>query len=370
MNLGRIDSMSEKPLHEQVKNALLESILSGKLAPDMPLPSERELQKKFDVSQTTVRRALHELQRDGLIYGRQGRGTYVHRDAAQTMIAILFGPSVSLHTAHFYRALFRGFRSELASRGHTCRLYDGFRCVLPEEPDDGIYQLKADIRRFRFAGFLDFSSGIDFGENSLSSSLPHVLCDSTHTNSDVQFDDEHFAKECVGVLAQNGRQRITYMERKRDDQLDSERRESRWNGVLMAAEECGLPTPRRILLDVALEGVALEREVFRQVMRMIEEWKRMPALERPDSFLCPEDISTRAAALAFIHSGISVPNDLMVVSQVSEDVHLHYGIPVVGYEYSSRQLAKDMVDLLEKRIQGETEFSQSIVVRGKMITAE
>lgn len=363
MNFTAIDSMSEKPLHEQVRMALREAILSGKLAPDMPLPSERELQKQFDVSQTTVRRALHELQRDDLIYGRQGRGTYVHRDAAQTMVGIVFGMSLSRETAHFYRAVFRGFCSELKDRGHTYRLYDGLRGGdgLPlQESDDEFRQIEADVRRFRFAGLIDFSSGINFGGGRLNSSLPRVLYDPLCKHSDVQFDNDHFGRESVDFLIQNGRRRIVYLGGDDD----------RFKATLKIARESGLPVPHGVLLPTELQGVEFERAVFRLTTQLIEEWKRMPPEERPDAFLCPGDISTRAAALALIHAGISVPDDLVVVSLLNEDVHLHYGIPVVGYEFSPRLIAKEMLDLLEKRIQGAPEPLRPIVIKGKMITSK
>ncbi len=65
------------PLYMQVKEALLDEILSGRCRPHDRLPSERELSQQFDVSRMTVRQALLELARDGAIYARVGKGTFV-----------------------------------------------------------------------------------------------------------------------------------------------------------------------------------------------------------------------------------------------------------------------------------------------------
>lgn len=65
------------PLYMQVKEALLDEILSGRCRPHDRLPSERELSQQFDVSRMTVRQALQELARDGAIYARVGKGTFV-----------------------------------------------------------------------------------------------------------------------------------------------------------------------------------------------------------------------------------------------------------------------------------------------------
>jgi GntR family transcriptional regulator len=65
------------PLHEQISSHLREQIAEGTLAPDEQLPSENELCKRFGVSRVTVRRALQTLEADGLIYRRQGLGSFV-----------------------------------------------------------------------------------------------------------------------------------------------------------------------------------------------------------------------------------------------------------------------------------------------------
>ena len=44
------------------------------------LPAEAELAPRFGVNRHTVRRALEELSRDGLVRVEQGRGTFVAED--------------------------------------------------------------------------------------------------------------------------------------------------------------------------------------------------------------------------------------------------------------------------------------------------
>ncbi len=66
-----------KPRHEQISEILREQILNGELSVNDQLPSEHNLIKQFQVSRITVRRALHTLEAEGLIFRRQGLGAFV-----------------------------------------------------------------------------------------------------------------------------------------------------------------------------------------------------------------------------------------------------------------------------------------------------
>lgn len=65
------------PLYRQLVAALREDIRQGALASGDPLPSESQLCTRFGVSRITVRQALHELQTDGIVIAKQGKGTFV-----------------------------------------------------------------------------------------------------------------------------------------------------------------------------------------------------------------------------------------------------------------------------------------------------
>jgi GntR family transcriptional regulator len=65
------------PRHEQVSAWLRDQIECGNFLDNEQLPSESKLCSRFSVSRITVRRALQTLEADGLIYKRQGLGSFV-----------------------------------------------------------------------------------------------------------------------------------------------------------------------------------------------------------------------------------------------------------------------------------------------------
>ena len=65
------------PLYHQLKQALSAEIERGVYKPGDRLPSEPELTRTYGVSRITVRQAFDEMESEGLITRRHGKGTYV-----------------------------------------------------------------------------------------------------------------------------------------------------------------------------------------------------------------------------------------------------------------------------------------------------
>jgi GntR family transcriptional regulator len=65
------------PVYRRLQVALGDAIASGALKPGAVLPAERELALELGISRVTVRRAMAELVRNGLVIQRHGSGTYV-----------------------------------------------------------------------------------------------------------------------------------------------------------------------------------------------------------------------------------------------------------------------------------------------------
>jgi GntR family transcriptional regulator len=66
-----------RPLYEQVKVLLTQSLVSGEWKPGEAIPSEMELAARFRVSQGTVRKAIDDLAAENIVVRRQGKGTFV-----------------------------------------------------------------------------------------------------------------------------------------------------------------------------------------------------------------------------------------------------------------------------------------------------
>ena len=71
-----VDENLAVPLYHQVYLVLRENIRNGGYGAG-PVPTEAELCADFGVSRITIKRAMHELSKEGLIVRQRGRGTFV-----------------------------------------------------------------------------------------------------------------------------------------------------------------------------------------------------------------------------------------------------------------------------------------------------
>ncbi|SHE70089.1 transcriptional regulator, GntR family [Seinonella peptonophila] len=75
--MRKVDKKSPLPLYYQLKEILLEMIENEELIPGDMAPPERELSEYHGISRMTVRKAIMDLVRAGILYREQGKGTYV-----------------------------------------------------------------------------------------------------------------------------------------------------------------------------------------------------------------------------------------------------------------------------------------------------
>jgi GntR family transcriptional regulator len=108
----------DAPLYRTLARDLTRRIAAGEFETGAPLPPERRLAETHGVSRVTVRRAVEQLARDGLVEQRQGSGTYVARRLSQPLSTLT------------------SLSEDVAARGLTARsrvLARGVGTVTPEE---------------------------------------------------------------------------------------------------------------------------------------------------------------------------------------------------------------------------------------------
>src|SRR5262249_43287724 len=128
----RLTPSGPAPLYRQLSDVLREEIRRGVHGPLDRLPSEHELAREHAISRITARQALAELERAGLVFRLQGRGSFVARPAVVQRLSQLtgFAEAMSTHGFESSSRLIRAGtvrapgpvtdRLRLPSRGRAC----------------------------------------------------------------------------------------------------------------------------------------------------------------------------------------------------------------------------------------------------------
>lgn len=84
------------PLYHQLREILEDGILMGNLKPGEPLFSERKICRMFNISRPLVIRVFNEMTEKGLLYKKQGSGTFVSANALAILKKQNHGPARAL----------------------------------------------------------------------------------------------------------------------------------------------------------------------------------------------------------------------------------------------------------------------------------
>ncbi|MCG3150356.1 MAG: hypothetical protein PCFJNLEI_03839 [Verrucomicrobiae bacterium] len=347
----------------QIEQQLRQQILSGKLAPGDRLPPTPVLARQLHVSCTALQKAMSRLSAAGLIARRPRQGTFVSNSTDRAVIGVLFGPNLTEESAHFYRAVLNALRQQVDKYNWSCRAYDGLTgsrgLPLPAEAEV-IRHLTADLRNHAFKGLIEFAPGVrGLGEWERTVEMPRVVYESPPAHTDIVLDLAQFTADSVAHLALRGSREILYL--RASWHLSS--RSADLDGLFDAATKLNLPQPQVESFLVTEQGGNMEREVFTKVQQLFQRWREGTS-PRPDAMIVSSDIVMRPVALALAHAGIKVPQELPVLTLANDGVDLHYGVPVTRYEFSVTDIAKNLLDLLWKRMADEPLPDLPIVIRG------
>lgn len=175
------DSNPGKPLYVQVRESLAGRIASGEWPPGSKLPGELTLCRLYSVSRITIRQALKELEDEGCIERKQGRGTTVKVRQFEQRLSGMYS-----------------FSEELMKRGAvpTSRVLEFKACNAPDDVASRL-QLQSTapiyaIKRLRMAGNEPYAVETSY--------LPQALMGSLSADA-VQGKGLYNAmRECTGIF--------------------------------------------------------------------------------------------------------------------------------------------------------------------------
>jgi DNA-binding LacI/PurR family transcriptional regulator len=296
------------PKYERLRAYLVRHLQEGKLKAGEVLPTEQKLAELAGMSRNTVRQALEQLERQGLIRRTRGRGTFIHESAMDRLKTSvdLFGLVLPETRGGFYPSLQRGFHEEASASKH--------QVIVTETDNDPLCQADAllqlmdkDVAGIAIVPSTNPASAAHQIRPVQERGIPVVFCHRSIPGATAPLVT--FAAADVGRLAgiamgRHGHRTIAMLSGTRAG-LSPQYELGLRKGI--ESFEGSLP-PGNVRHGNA-SRMTLEHEQF--IERFLEEL--CSAADRPTAIFCTFDSDAEVAYLALARLGIRVPEDVSLV---------------------------------------------------------
>ncbi|MCF6176457.1 MAG: GntR family transcriptional regulator [Victivallaceae bacterium] len=355
--MKKSDNNSCAPLFEQMKECIIKLIIDSGVKPGEKIPSENVLCRSSEVSIRTVRRALTELEKDGIITRRQGLGSFLNKLEVQQhelpfgTIGILFSEIGQIVKPTFSRIL-ASMEAHIQELGYRYRLYPIGKRHIEQET----VPLEQIISADDVCGLIAISSLTELDIKFLNrTKLPLVALTKyrkSSTNS-IIFDFFTAAQTGVEHLWQNGFKRIAVV-----------------CGRLTSADSA-VKLGNDFFIDgirdiYAKSGIKFDDKMIFQTnysaedsCRIADEIVNLP--QRPDAIFTVDDLIAQGASFALEEAGLVLGRDIGLLS-CNDSLELKN---ISSMRMPLGQLGVSSVDMLIKNINGDRQ-----VKRQKMLSAE
>lgn len=352
----------------KIRDALLVEIKSGVFDVTGRLPGEHDLALRFGTARETLRRAILELERLGLVRRKKGAGTFVvKRGGCRSGVVALLFPSPSV--ARIFGAFSREIASLAKNAGHRVVLHELeagtkgeaairmrrlARELVLQNPDGVIFRPLVDER------FSDANQ--EFVRILCNAHVPVVLVDSdvvgppARSACDLVAVDNILAGRRVAEhLYRTGRRKVAFMT----------------NGSILRNNA----NWRNRLFGVAGELALLKvRDAVRPLDFKPHDVRRLKGLwtsgTAPDAIVCGNDETALAVVESLTKIGKRIPRDVAVVGFDDADVAASGPVPLTTVHQPVRQIARAAFQALAARIAGTAGEPRVVLLEAPLVVRQ
>lgn len=361
-----IDLKSSVHLYVQVTNDLKSKIESGKLKVGDRLPPQSEIAEAYDVSLITIKKAFVDLNREGVIYSRVGKGTYISNRTTHVDF------SKCRAVGFVLRDLDSPFFSRIVAGAEKRLSQEKFNCLLSStagkaEMEDSMIQHFLEIG---VSGLIIASMSREYMASPAIRSLeaekfPYAVV-SYMVDEDISYvgtDHEEGAFLATQHLIKLGYKKIGYINGIHDE----------------GSSLLGELRKKGFLLALRKYNVEYHPE-YEYRFRLCSEWNDyqsgydiglqfIETSEKPEAVFAFDDLSALGFQKAIIDNGFKVPQDVAIVG--FDDIRRGGSapVPLTTIHQPTYEIGQIAVDMVIKKITGQP-VNNRVILRPSLIVRE
>lgn len=347
MNLSLVSRNLDGPTrYRAAKNLLRHKVLSGEVGHGEQLKPELEICRDTNLSRTTVRKAIGDLVREGLLVRFRGRGTFVNFDRSpvqKKLIALVVNQHSCVSGA--YEVLIRGAQEAAAKLGYQLLLANS-------QNDAGAALAQAvGLNEQKVAGTILVPLQTPLPEAS-NARVIHALRQTGQqvVMADAYSEDETLPSVCsqnregmaelTAYLIKRGYRRIAFLTAVRTNAV-----REREEGFHAAMAAHGLTVPSEYFLEVG------SRDPARQGIQEMDALMTMRT--PPEAVICLHDLIALNALRRCEERGWKVPGDVAIAGFDDLPASADSRPPLTTVHQPLLETGRRAVELLVSRLKGE-----------------
>jgi LacI family transcriptional regulator len=356
--------MNSLTQYRKVYEALSDRITRREYLPGAKMPTEFQLTQEFKVSRTTVARALGDLQQDGLIWRKQGAGSFVFKEKECMGLGIMFpGVGPTVQSQSIFPALQYHLARAAAKLGWQVLLGD---MEMPMHPDPTTHAPVEVARRLVAHGAkavvftpLSIDGAWDVLNRNVmaefkAANVPGVLLGRDivqypeRSDWDLLCMDDMNAGYLLGKhLVAEGCRRIVYMcSQARFPQL-------RQRGLREALTESNIPFDNNSIWHGNPDDA-----------RFV---KKMVCSHKCDGIVCENDLLGELMMRSLLAGGIKIPKQIRIASFDDAPVASLLPVPLTTFAQPVSGLANSAIRALLERIRDPSLPPRYIQLQGRLM---
>ncbi|MCF6175507.1 MAG: GntR family transcriptional regulator [Victivallaceae bacterium] len=332
------------------------------MAVGVPLPPVATIMQQLAVSRATLDSAYRMLEAEGLIERHPGKGVFVSDRCATGEIAIVIKSTLlSAESSAFFRLAVTSLTkaiSELNPRWQV-KLHVG-QDTETDEAFPATLDLTSPVLLPSLRGVFSFCPLFGLGTELEERGVPLVRLGASNNRCSVSYDRNDFLERSIQHLAGRGCCSVGLI------YAVNRRRTQRANSII--------ETERLVAELAGRAGLQYHHE---WLMVHDGDWSETTGYEllqnfwqlnnRPDAVVVTDDILCNGALRALLQLGVSLPDDLSLVTLANQGGALAYHEPVTRVEFDVDQMAKQAVVMMDDLLHGRSLVESNCLLKGKLI---
>jgi len=349
----KIDMTDPTPFYEQIENILKYDIRSGRLKEGDQICSQNELAKKYDVSLITIKKALSNLIKDGILISRIGKGTFVSSGKNDLDISKHKSIGLVLRDLNhpFFSPIVKSVEKKVSELGYNLLLASSSGDIEKEENQI------AHFKSIGVSGLIIASMSLDYNATDYIKKLqlsdfPYIMISYMHDPDYwyVGIEQEQGGYMAAKHLVDLGYKSIGCVHGGKGNLLG----EIRKNGYSRALSENNISYDSQLIyyLDQKKSRFESGNDLGKEFLKL---------KKRPEALCFYTDSAAMGFLQAVVEGGLRVPEDLAVVGFNDIEMAQYFTPPITTIRQEVFKIGKFAAEIVVNRIEGVEQANRTVL---------